>query len=142
MRVVSITVALCGLLAVASAAAFPPITDQLFVEHVERASTLEATREAFDFWAKTLERACEGAEVGSSARRIFSNGARRRWVPQDAPNSTSPLLQEYERRFETWMDNLKFVLDYNARHTTHWVRARPIAAAAPLRPSALSRPCL
>ena len=23
-----------------------------------------------------------------------------------------------------WLDNLKFVLDYNARHTSHWVRRR------------------
>lgn len=32
--------------------------------------------------------------------------------------------QEYERRFLVWLDNLKFVLDYNARHTSHWVRRR------------------
>ena len=90
MRVVSIALALCGLLAVASAAAFPPITDQLFVEHVERASTLEATREAFDFWAQTLERAYEGAEVGQQRCRHSSNGARRRRVPRSGRLELNP----------------------------------------------------
>lgn len=32
-------------------------------------------------------------------------------------------MQEYERRFEAWLENLKYVHDYNARHTSHWVSA-------------------
>ena len=35
--------------------------------------------------------------------------------------------QEYERRFEAWLDNLKFVHDYNQRHASHWVRWGPVA---------------
>lgn len=42
------------------------------------------------------------------------------------PTPTLP-LQEYEKRFEAWLDNLKYVLDYNSRHSSHWVRR---AAAA------------
>ena len=48
-------------------------------------------------------------------------------------------LQEYEKRFETWMDNLRFVLDYNAKHTSHWVR--PLLAALPLGPPLAGAPC-
>jgi hypothetical protein len=29
--------------------------------------------------------------------------------------------QEYERRFNIWLDNLEYVVSYNARHTSHWV---------------------
>lgn len=33
-------------------------------------------------------------------------------------------MQEYERRFDVWLDNLRFVHEYNAGHTSHWVRRR------------------
>ena len=31
-------------------------------------------------------------------------------------------MQVYERRFNIWLDNLRFAHEYNARHTSHWVR--------------------
>lgn len=31
------------------------------------------------------------------------------------------LLQEYERRFEIWADNLDFIESYNSDDKTHWV---------------------
>ena len=30
--------------------------------------------------------------------------------------------QEYERRFETWVENLNFIEAYNSDDKTHWVR--------------------
>ena len=30
-------------------------------------------------------------------------------------------LQEYERRFEIWVDNLNFIESYNSEDKTHWV---------------------
>lgn len=30
-------------------------------------------------------------------------------------------LQELERRFAVWMDNLHYVLEYNSKHSSHWV---------------------
>ena len=33
-------------------------------------------------------------------------------------------MQEYEKRFETWLDNLRFVREYNAKHASHWVSVR------------------
>jgi len=36
-------------------------------------------------------------------------------------------IEEYERRFEIWLDNLKFVHDYNAHHTSHWLGMTPFA---------------
>lgn len=37
------------------------------------------------------------------------------------PTSLTP-LQEYEHRFQVWLDNLEYVVEYNAKHITHWVR--------------------
>ena len=31
-------------------------------------------------------------------------------------------LQEYERRFDIWLDNLRFIDSYNSEDKTHWVR--------------------
>lgn len=31
------------------------------------------------------------------------------------------MMQEYERRFEIWLDNLKYVAEYNAQKRSHWV---------------------
>jgi hypothetical protein len=43
-------------------------------------------------------------------------------------------VQEYEKRFETWLDNLRFVREYNAKHASHWVGDRlpppPLTTAA------------
>ena len=43
-------------------------------------------------------------------------------------------MQEYEKRFETWLDNLRFVREYNAKHASHWVGDRlpppPLTTAA------------
>lgn len=36
-------------------------------------------------------------------------------------------VEEYERRFEAWLDNLKFVHDYNQRHASHWLAMTPLA---------------
>ena len=36
-------------------------------------------------------------------------------------------MQEYERRFEVWFDNLQFVKDYNAKHTSHQLGMTPFA---------------
>lgn len=33
-----------------------------------------------------------------------------------------PGTQEYEHRFKVWLDNLEFIVEYNAQHVTHWVR--------------------
>lgn len=30
-------------------------------------------------------------------------------------------LEEYEHRFKVWLDNLDFVIDYNAQHASHWL---------------------
>lgn len=30
-------------------------------------------------------------------------------------------VEEYEGRFKVWLDNLNFVTDYNARHSSHWL---------------------
>ena len=29
--------------------------------------------------------------------------------------------QEYEHRFAVWLDNLDYIVEYNAEHTSHWV---------------------
>lgn len=34
--------------------------------------------------------------------------------------------QEAEQRFAVWLDNLKYVQEYNAAHTSHWVRRGPL----------------
>lgn len=31
--------------------------------------------------------------------------------------------QEYEHRFKVWLDNLEFIVEYNAQHMSHWVRS-------------------
>lgn len=31
-------------------------------------------------------------------------------------------VQEYERRFDIWLDNLLFIDSYNSEDKTHWVR--------------------
>jgi hypothetical protein len=35
--------------------------------------------------------------------------------------------QEYEHRFKVWLDNLEFIIEYNAQHLSHWV-SRVLAA--------------
>jgi hypothetical protein len=30
-------------------------------------------------------------------------------------------LQEFEARFAAWQDNLAYIEEYNAKHTSHWV---------------------
>lgn len=35
--------------------------------------------------------------------------------------------QEYEHRFLVWLDNLKYVAEYNAAHTSHWLGMTPFA---------------
>ena len=30
-------------------------------------------------------------------------------------------VQEYERRYNVWLQNLDFIDEYNQQHTTHWV---------------------
>ena len=42
-------------------------------------------------------------------------------VITSAPLFLRVAWQELERRFSVWMDNLKYVLDYNAQHSNHWV---------------------
>lgn len=32
-----------------------------------------------------------------------------------------PYIQEYEHRFKIWLENLYFVHEYNAHHTSHWL---------------------
>lgn len=32
-----------------------------------------------------------------------------------------PRAQEFEHRFRVWLDNLEYILDYNSKHTSHWV---------------------
>lgn len=39
-----------------------------------------------------------------------------RWLLTD-----SVLLQEYERRFGIWLDNMLFIDSYNSEEKTHWV---------------------
>ena len=36
-------------------------------------------------------------------------------------------LQEYEHRFSIWLDNLKFVHEYNQAHSSHWLGMGPFA---------------
>ncbi|GBF92394.1 hypothetical protein Rsub_05596 [Raphidocelis subcapitata] len=36
-------------------------------------------------------------------------------------------LQAVEQRFANWVSNLEFAIDYNARHTTHWVGLNALA---------------
>ena len=38
-------------------------------------------------------------------------------------NDASSCWQEYEHRFAVWLDNLKFIIEYNSKVTSHWVRA-------------------
>lgn len=81
----------------------------------------ESPREAFDFWTKTLKRAYASVEVSNS----WLPGSQTGIGPSSQASETicsRHLLQEYEKRFETWLDNLKYVLDYNTKHTSHWVR--------------------
>lgn len=80
-------------------------------------------RESFDYWHKLYARAYAGVEVGLPS---LVAGRARGAADSRAPNTPPPRPppQEYERRFMVWLDNLKFVLDYNARHTSHWVRRR------------------
>jgi len=54
--------------------------------------------------------------------------------------TTSPLIrlqlikatsaQEYEHRFAVWLDNLDYIVEYNAEHTSHWVRPLRICGFA------------
>lgn len=30
--------------------------------------------------------------------------------------------QETEQRFNAWTDNLRYIEEYNAKHSSHWVR--------------------
>ena len=30
-------------------------------------------------------------------------------------------VEEYEKRFGVWMDNLKYVVEYNSKHSSHWL---------------------
>jgi hypothetical protein len=30
-------------------------------------------------------------------------------------------VQEFEQRFQNWVNNLEYVLEYNSKHTSHWV---------------------
>ena len=34
-------------------------------------------------------------------------------------------LQEYEHRFAVWLDNLEYIVKYNAEHASHWVSLHP-----------------
>lgn len=40
------------------------------------------------------------------------------------------LAQEYEHRFKVWLDNLEFIVEYNAKHATHWVRLQSLVLTA------------
>lgn len=99
-------------------------------------------RESFDYWHKLYARAYAGVEVGRLHPRGWarSRSCRHPGCPRPPPPASPP--QEYERRFLVWLDNLKFVLDYNARHTSHWVRRRRRGRAAGRLPrSHVPLPC-
>jgi hypothetical protein len=54
----------------------------------------------------------------------------RTWSPKisfSAPPQQTK--QENEKRYNNWVSNLEFALDYNSRTTSHWVRARFFAFA-------------
>lgn len=36
-------------------------------------------------------------------------------------------VQEAERRFKVWIDNLAYIMDYNAKHTSHWLGLNGLA---------------
>ncbi|KAL6775838.1 hypothetical protein ACKKBG_A18700 [Auxenochlorella protothecoides x Auxenochlorella symbiontica] len=36
-------------------------------------------------------------------------------------NKAYDRIEEYEHRFAIWMDNLQYVIEYNAAHTSHWL---------------------
>lgn len=36
-------------------------------------------------------------------------------------------IEEYKKRFAVWLENLEFVLEYNAKHTTHWLGMNSLA---------------
>ncbi len=38
--------------------------------------------------------------------------------------------QEYEHRFKVWLDNLEFIVEYNAKRATHWVRLQSLVLTA------------
>ncbi|EFN60170.1 hypothetical protein CHLNCDRAFT_59551 [Chlorella variabilis] len=56
---------------------------------------IESPREAFDFWVHTVK---------PPSNRAYASSA-----------------EVYERRFNIWLDNLRFAHEYNARHTSHWL---------------------
>jgi hypothetical protein len=53
---------------------------------------------------------------------IFSLGCRLcSCIKPHNPRLDPLFTQEYERRFNIWLDNLEYAVSYNARHTSHWV---------------------
>ena len=79
-----------------------------------------APRESFEAWIGFVKKAYDSLAV--------------RLHPHLLPCFLSPLTillapfkQEYEHRFEIWLDNLRYVYDYNAHHTTHKLGMTPFA---------------
>lgn len=67
----------------------------------------------------------------SGAGEAGDGGLGHRLFPDVAPTSLPPpRTQAVEKRFMNWADNLKFALDFNARSSSHWVRAARCARVA------------
>lgn len=89
----------------------------------------DSPRESFEYWQKALQKTYKTLEVRGFA------GAQGRWVgvarQLDEVAPGLPALQEYEERYKVWFDNLKYVYEYNMKHTSHWVSPSSAALAPP-----------
>jgi hypothetical protein len=56
-----------------------------------------------------------GAPLQANPRQSFWA-----WVHKHEKAYKHDLVQ-FEARFRNWLDNLEYVLDYNSKHTSHWV---------------------
>lgn len=50
----------------------------------------------------------------------------KQWVVKHS-KSYAEDLEEFKTRFAIWMDNLEYVLEYNAKHTSHWLGMNALA---------------
>ncbi|KXZ49648.1 hypothetical protein GPECTOR_20g505 [Gonium pectorale] len=53
-------------------------------------------------------------------------GAFKQWVQRHS-KSYADDVKEFEARFKVWLDNLEYVLAYNARTTSHWLHMNHLA---------------
>jgi KDEL-tailed cysteine endopeptidase len=61
-----------------------------------------------------------------SAAKVDPRGAFSDWVAR-FERAYKDNVEEYEHRFRVWLDNLEFIVEYNAKHATHWLGLNHLA---------------